>query len=171
MDNLTVWVAQYLLYVMALAFALIWLFAERGLGRLQLAISAVVGLVFCGVFILTAAHLHTDPRPFVGHPSVHPLFKHAADNGFPSDHSVAAGLIATLVIVRHRVAGVLLALCAAAIAAARVYAEVHHVQDVVAGLLLGALAAAVGILATRLVLAHSAHRMTRLVRVLDRLPG
>lgn len=171
MDNVTIWVAQYLLYVMAVAFVLIWLFAERGLGRIQLAISAVVGLIFCGIFIYAAAHLHTDPRPFVGHPSVHPLFKHAADNGFPSDHSVAAGLIATLVIVRHRLIGAVLALCAIAIAAARVHAEVHHLQDVVAGLLFGVLAAIIGMLAARLVLARHAHRMSPLVRVLDRLPG
>ena len=151
MDNLTVWVAKYLLYAMAVVFVAIWLFAERRAGRTELAISVIVGLICCGIFIVVAAKLHDDPRPFVGHPNVHPLFHHAADNGFPSDHSVAAGLIATLILVRHRLVGLLLALCAVAIAAARVHAQVHHVQDVVAGLLLGVLAAAIGLVLTRLI--------------------
>jgi undecaprenyl-diphosphatase len=151
-DNLTIWVAQYLLYVMAAAFVAIWLFRERRSGRVELAIAVIVGLICCGIFIVVAAHLHTDPRPFVGHPNVHPLFHHAADNGFPSDHSVAAGLIATLILMRHRLLGLLLWICAAAIAAARVHAQVHHVQDVVAGLLLGALAALIGLLVARVIL-------------------
>lgn len=152
MDNLTIWVAQYLLYVMAAIFAAIWLFRERRAGRVELAVAAIVGLICCGIFMVIASHLHTDPRPFVGHPNVHPLFHHAADNGFPSDHSVAAGLIATLILVRHRLLGVLLWVCAAAIAAARVHAQVHHVQDVVAGLLLGALAAVIGLLLARVIM-------------------
>ncbi|HEU5007817.1 MAG TPA: phosphatase PAP2 family protein [Jatrophihabitantaceae bacterium] len=152
MDNLTIWVAQYLLYVMAAIFVAIWLFAERRAGRVHLAIAAVVGLICCGIFIVIAAHLHNDPRPFFHHPNVHPLFHHAADNGFPSDHSVAAGLIATLILVRHRLLGLLLWVCAAAIAAARVHAQVHHVQDVVAGLLLGALAALIGLLLARVIM-------------------
>jgi undecaprenyl-diphosphatase len=159
-DNLTVWVAKYLLYAMAVLFVAIWLFAERRAGRIELAIAAAAGLICCGIFIVVAAHLHDDPRPFVGHPNVHPLFHHAADNGFPSDHSVAAGLIATLILFRHRLLGLLLAVCAVAVAAARVHAQVHHVQDVVAGLLLGALAALIGILIARVIVPKLPGRLT-----------
>lgn len=153
-QHLIVWVAQYLLYVMCGGFAAVWLFAENARGRIELLVQAVIGLVLCGVFIYVAGHLHDDPRPFVQNPSLTPLFPHAPDNGFPSDHSVAAGLIATVILVRHRIAGAVLWVCAAGIAASRVAAHVHHVQDVVAGLLLGALAAALGILVARLLLAR-----------------
>jgi undecaprenyl-diphosphatase len=158
MDNLTVWVAKYLLYVMVAVFAAVWLLAERRAGRIELTVAAVVGLICCGVFIVVAGHVHNDPRPFVDHPNVHPLFSHSADNGFPSDHSVAAGLITTLIVYRHRVVGVVLALCAIAIAVARVHAEVHHTQDVVAGLLLGVLAAVIGLLVARPVTARVGRR-------------
>ena len=146
MDNLTVWVAKYLLYVMVVIFAAVWLFAEHRAGRIELTVAAIVGLACCGLFIVLAGHLHNDPRPFVDNPSLRPLFAHSPDNGFSSDHSVAAGLLATLVVVRHRLVGLLLWLCALAVAAARVHAHVHHVQDVVAGLLLGVLAALIGLL-------------------------
>jgi undecaprenyl-diphosphatase len=158
-DNVTIWVAKYLLYAMVVIFAAIWLFAERRAGRIELAVAAIIGLIWCGIFIVVAAHLHDDPRPFVDNPSIRPLFAHSADNGFPSDHSVAAGLIATLILARHRLAGLFLALCAIAIAAARVHAQVHHVQDVVAGLLLGALAALLGLLIARLIVAKLPDRL------------
>ena len=91
-----------------------------------------------------AAHLHTDPRPFVsdGTPA---LFPHPADNGFPSDHSAAAGLLAVLVARHRRVLGALVAAGAVVVAWARVAAHVHHAQDVVAGLGIGLLAGLAGI--------------------------
>ena len=66
-------------------------------GRLTLAAEAVVGLTLVGVGIWLAASLHADPRPFVHDPASRALFPHAADNGFPSDHSAAAGLLTALV--------------------------------------------------------------------------
>lgn len=155
MNELTVLVAKYLLYVMCAGFAAAWLMWEPRRGKVELVVQALIGLIFCGIFIYLAGHLHDDPRPFVDNPSLKPLFPHAPDNGFPSDHSTAAGLIATLILVRHRLAGVVLWLCAGGIAAARVAAHVHHVQDVVAGLVLGGLAAVLGIVLTAVLMAHT----------------
>ena len=93
------------------------------------------------IFLYVAKSVHHDPRPFVQNPHIKPLFGHSRDDGFPSDHSLAAGLIATLIVLRHRLLGLLFVAAAVAIAWARVAAHVHHLQDVVAGLLLGALAA------------------------------
>ncbi|MGH3262619.1 MAG: phosphatase PAP2 family protein [Trebonia sp.] len=146
MDTLIVWVAQYLLWIMVAGIAAVWLFAESRSGKVQLGLAAVVGVVLGLIFLYIAKNVHTDLRPFVQNPHLKPLFPHPADNGFPSDHSLAAGVIATLVIARHRIIGFVFALGAVAIAWARVAAHVHHVQDVVAGLLIGALAAVIGIL-------------------------
>jgi undecaprenyl-diphosphatase len=148
MDTLIGWLANYLLWVMAAAAATHGLLRERGSARITAAASAVVGLVLTLVFIVIAAKLHTDPRPFVQNPNLHPLISHSADNGFPSDHSAAAGLIATLVVLRDRLVGSILWVAAVGVAAARVAAHVHHVQDVVAGLAIGGLAA---VIATALV--------------------
>lgn len=145
MDTLIVWVAQYLLWVMAAGFAVFWLFGEHRRGKLQLGVQAVAGLLLALLFLYVAKSVHHDPRPFVANPHIKPLFHHGRDDGFPSDHSIAAGLIATLLVTRHRLIGLAFAVAAAAIAWARVAAHVHHLQDVLAGLLLGGLAAALAI--------------------------
>lgn len=160
--------AEYLLYAMAIAFAVIWIFAEGRDGRTRLLVAAALGLVLVWVLITVAAALHDDPRPFVQNPALHPLIAHAADNGFPSDHSAAAGLIAILVWLRHRWYGTVLAVCAVVVAGARVAAHVHHLQDVAAGLLIGGLAGWLGsIAATALIDRFTARSRTRP----GRLPG
>jgi undecaprenyl-diphosphatase len=151
-DSVIVFVAQYLLFVMVAGFAVFWLLGEDRAGKVQLGGAAVIGLVLGVVFLVVAGKVHADPRPFVQNPGLHPLFRHARDNGFPSDHSIAAGLIATLVLLRSRLYGALFALAAFCVAAARVAAHVHHVQDVVAGLALGAIAAVIGYYVTAAVL-------------------
>jgi undecaprenyl-diphosphatase len=137
-------VAQYLLFVLAFAAALVWLTRNRT-GKVVLAAEAVVGLCLVGIGIWLAGHVHTDPRPFVHDPHSAPLFPHPADNGFPSDHSAAAGLLTVLVVRYQRVVGALVGIGAVLIAWARVAAHVHHGQDVVAGLLIGAVAGALAI--------------------------
>ena len=153
MDSVIAFAAQYLLFVMVAAFALFWLFGTDRDGRWRLGGAAVIGLVVAVVFLVAAGKLHADPRPFVQNPRLHPLFPHGRDNGFPSDHSIAAGLIAGLVLFWSRLWGTVFAAAAVCVAAARVAAHVHHVQDVVAGLILGGIAAVVGYYAAGAVLA------------------
>lgn len=136
--------AQYLLYLLVVAAGLVWLLGSRR-DKLTWALEGVLGLAFVGIGILLAGHLHTDPRPFVHDPHSTPLFPHPADNGFPSDHSAAAGLLAVLVLHWRRLLGVAVAVGAAVVAWARVAAHVHHAQDVLAGLAIGAVAAALAI--------------------------
>ena len=149
-----VWTAQYLLFVMAAVFVLIWLVREDRRGKVVVAVTAGVAVVLMVAFLYLAGALHHDPRPFVANPHIKPLFAHSRDDGFPSDHALAAAVIAVLVFWRHRLAGCLLGLAAVAIAWARVAAHVHHLQDVLVGLALGALAASLAILATHLVLSR-----------------
>src|SRR5579875_3150727 len=139
-DTVIKYVAEYLLFVMAGGFVVYWLAGENLAGKARLGVAAVVGLILTLVFIVVAGKLHSDPRPFVQNPALHPLFPHARDNGFPSDHSAAAGLIA---------------------------AHVHHVQDVVAGLALGALAAAIGIWVAGIVMNKLRGRRLPVVGVLE----
>jgi membrane-associated phospholipid phosphatase len=137
MDTLIVIVAQYLLYVLVAIAGLVWLTGSRR-HKTVLTAEAVLGLVLVGVGLWVAGHLHTDPRPFVHDPASKPLFAHAGDNGFPSDHSAAAGLLTVLVVRYQRVLGLIVAAGALLIAWARVAAHVHHAQDVIGGLAIGA---------------------------------
>jgi undecaprenyl-diphosphatase len=161
-DDVIVWVAKYLIWVMCAGFALLWLLREHGTAKVRGAVIAAHGLGLTLVGIVIAGHLHTDPRPFAQPPYPRPLFSHTKDNGFPSDHSAAAGLIAAVALLRrHWLSGIALAACAGAIAAARVGAHVHHVQDVVAGLLIGAVAAGIAVAVVALVDAKLAARRAR----------
>jgi undecaprenyl-diphosphatase len=63
------------------------------------------------------------------------------DYSFPSNHAVLAGAAAMAVWALDRRLGVVAAVNAVVIAAARVYIGVHYPHDVVAGLLVGALIA------------------------------
>jgi undecaprenyl-diphosphatase len=155
---LIVWTAQYLLWLMAAGFAATWLLLEAGSTKVHLAAEAALGLALALAFLYVAKSVHHDPRPFVQNPHIRPLFAHGRDDGFPSDHSLAAGLIATLVWLRHRLLGLLFIAAALAIAWARVAAHVHHLQDVVTGLLLGALASILASLVVPPVLTRLAGR-------------
>jgi undecaprenyl-diphosphatase len=146
-NTLIVLVAQYLLFGLVLLAGLAWLPLDRE-GKLRMAAAGVLGLAVLGLGIWIAGALHVDPRPFVQDPSTTPLFPHSPDNGFPSDHAAAGGLLTALVLRYRRGLGVLVGVGAVLVAAARVAAHVHHVQDVVAGLALGLLAGTVGILLT-----------------------
>ena len=152
-DSVITFAAQYLLFIMVAAFAAIWLFGTDRAGKLRLGGAAVIGLVLAVVFLAVAGKLHSDPR-------LHPLFQHARDNGFPSDHSIAAGLIAGLVLFRSRLWGAVFALAAFCVAVARAAAHVHHVQDVAAGLILGGIAAVIGYYAAGALLAILQSRTT-----------
>ena len=139
MDNLIAAVAQYLLFVILGAAAVFWLYLPRR-NKVALAVQAIGSLVTVVVLIKLAAVLYTDPRPFVVDPSITPLFAHSADNGFPSDHTALAAMVAFLVMLYHRWLGALLLAGSLVLGASRVAAHVHHAPDIVAGVLIGALA-------------------------------
>jgi membrane-associated phospholipid phosphatase len=84
-------------------------------------------------------------------PSIHPWFSHPADNGFPSDHTAVAVLTSLVVLFHRRTAGLVLLALGVLIGAARVLAHVHHVQDIVAGGVIGLVAALLGALVWRVV--------------------
>ena len=149
MNGAIVFAASDLLYVMAVAFVGWWVVAERRTGRISVVVASAVGGAVMALLIVVSSHLHTDPRPFVQHPGLRPLVPHVPDNGFPSDHSSAAGLLATLSCWRRWWWGAVLALAALLVAAGRLGAHLHHVQDVAAGLGIGLAAGLIGVAAAR----------------------
>ena len=143
-------VAQGGLLVVALLALGVWVTVPRP-EKVAMAVEMVVGLVAVAILVRMAGAVHTDPRPFVQDSSLRPWFSHPADNGFPSDHT-AVGTVTSLVVLRHRrTAGLVLLVLTALVAASRVIAHVHHVQDVVAGGVIGLVSAAIGVLAWRAV--------------------
>jgi undecaprenyl-diphosphatase len=100
-------------------------------------LSAGLGLAVAAVL----ARLVDRPRPFVTHPQVHLFATHAADPGFPSDHTTAAFAIAVALLLRSRAWGLAALAAATLLAVARVGMAIHYPSDVLAGAAIGALAA------------------------------
>ena len=84
-----------------------------------------------------------SPRPFVVD-DVTPLFAHVADNGFPSEHTLLAVVVALLIYLRNKKMGIIFLLVAIAIGIARVLAGVHHMVDVIGSVLIRVCAVVVG---------------------------
>ena len=72
---------------------------------------------------------------------MHLFAPHAADAGFPSDHATAAFAIAVAIFLRRRAWGAPVLVAAALLAVARVAIGVHYPADVLAGAVIGTLAA------------------------------
>jgi membrane-associated phospholipid phosphatase len=81
-------------------------------------------------------------RPYTAMPGVHVLIDRTSDFSFPSDHATAVGAVAAGLLLLHRRRwGVVAAVAAVVMGAARVYVGAHYPGDVVAGLALGAVVA------------------------------
>jgi undecaprenyl-diphosphatase len=103
-----------------------------------LAGAAAAAAVAAGALV---AALVSRPRPFVSHADITAFIAHAPDPGFPSDHATAAFAIAAMLMLRFGLRALPVLLAAVALAASRVLVGVHYPGDVLAGALIGVLAA------------------------------
>jgi len=154
MDGLVAFAATYLLFVVAAGAVLAWVMARRP-DRVPFAVAGVVAAAVVGILVKVAGMVWTDPRPFVVD-HVRPIIQHGVDNGFPSDHTALAFAVSLVVLTRNRTVGLVLLVVSAVLGAARVAALVHHVPDILAGVLIGVVAAGVGLWAAR----HTPRRFT-----------
>ncbi|MFE1289993.1 phosphatase PAP2 family protein [Streptomyces sp. NPDC058751] len=108
--------------------------ALRGIGSLALASFTVNTLLKWST---------RRPRPLLeGVPAIRHLTRQPHTTSFPSGHSASAAAFATAVALESRRYGLLVAPVAAAVAFSRVYVGVHYPGDVLAGVAIGAGAAA-----------------------------
>ena len=164
MNAMIIAIAQYVPLLIPLVAAILWFFLPRR-DKFALAAQAMVSLVVAMGLIQLAATVHSDPRPFVVDPSVRALFTHPPDNGFPSDHTALAATVALLVLLyRKRLVAVLLA-ASIGVGVARVAAHVHHLQDIVAGVLIAAAAVGAAVLIWRWVRPRLPRRLAALASV------
>ncbi len=147
MDSLIRLVADYALFAVALGALVCWLRTARP-DRLPYAVEGVIAVALVAVAVKGLGALWVDPRPFVVDHTT-PLIAHGADNGFPSDHTALATAVAAVTFAWHRRSGAVLLAVAVVLGAARVAAHVHHVPDILGGLVAGVLAALLATLVAR----------------------
>ena len=157
MNALIIFCAKYLIFIVALIAGAYWLTLPKR-RKLEMAIFGAVTLAVAFLLLKIGGTLYFDPRPFVTHHII-PLFPHAPDNGFPSDHTTASAAIAVTVLAFSRKLGVALLMLAAAIGLARIAAHVHSPIDIIGGFVFAALAGAVAYVVTpKIVARFAAHR-------------
>ncbi len=134
-DALIIFGAKYLIVVPVSALVAYFFYTSH---KKELLVVTILALPLAYVLARLAGLLYYDPLPFVVD-GIPPLIEHIADNGFPSDHTLIAGVLATVAILRHRALGVCLWIVTALIGMARMLAGVHHAVDVLAAALIAAL--------------------------------
>src|ERR1700733_7020797 len=137
MNPLIIFCGTYLIWFIALA-GLIYLLQSRK--RARIALFAVVVLPVTYILGKIIGAFLYDPLPFVQNDTT-PLIAHAANNGFPSDHVLLAGAIASVVFAYNRPLGIILWILAIVVGVARVLAGGHHPVDVIAAALIAVLVA------------------------------
>ncbi len=101
-------------------------------------LSGVISLVLLKI----SAMVVQDPRPFVVN-HVIPLIPHAADNGFPSDHTLITMWLATVVFLVNKRLGIVLTIISLIVGIARVLALVHHPVDIVGSIFIAIISVAI----------------------------
>lgn len=144
-DAAIVFAAKYLIALMALALAAYGLLSPRA-GRARFALEALGALALAYALARLAGLLLHHEQPFATF-HFEPLIPHAVDNSFPSDHAALAGAMAGVASLYNRGFGILMWLFAVGVAAGRMLAGLHYPEDVIAGLMLGGLAAVLASLA------------------------
>ena len=141
MNTIIILAAKYL-YVVSIIVGGIYIFTQPKNERKSLLILAIISLPLTYLVAKITAHFYYDPRPFVVSHAA-PLIPHAADNGFPSDHTLLTSAIAAVIFWRNKKLGFILLVIALAVGAARIRAGIHHWIDVVGAIVIAALVTAV----------------------------
>ncbi|MEJ5300187.1 MAG: undecaprenyl-diphosphatase [Thermodesulforhabdaceae bacterium] len=141
-SKLAVFFAQFGPYILLFSFALVWLFIEkpRRLVLVESIVAAVIGLVLNWFIGLVYYH----PRPFLMG-LCDPLFPHAPDASFPSDHATLLFSIALYVLLPKRWISFGTFCLAVAILTSwgRIYSCIHFPFDIVGSLMVGLISAEV----------------------------
>jgi undecaprenyl-diphosphatase len=102
MTTLIIFCAKYLIFVIAIGG---FVYMAQSPRRKHIALFSAVTLPIAYIVAKMVGWFWYDPRPFV-ESGVAPLVAHAADNGFPSDHTLLAMTIAAIVFVYDKRLGV-----------------------------------------------------------------
>ncbi|MGH3007829.1 MAG: phosphatase PAP2 family protein [Gaiellaceae bacterium] len=130
--------------VMVVITAALWFFSRPdGDRKWKLACGsgfAAAALAYAIAFVIH--HAWARPRPYLTHHISHP-WSNTTDASFPSDHTTVSFAIAFAVLSFDLPAGVIFVVIAAIIGVGRLFIGAHYPSDVLAGLVIGLIAAGV----------------------------
>ena len=138
MSLLISFIAQYLVFAVVLI-AIIAVLLSPSPIRISILKLVVLSSLIAYLFAFVAGIFYYDPRPFVVE-HIQPLFPYSADNGFPSEHTLFATVIAGAIFIYRRKLGIFLGAMGILIGVARVAAAVHHPIDIIGGIAIAVIA-------------------------------
>lgn len=144
MHEILLFTAKYLYLFVGLLTFIYWLLVRRG-EKIRLIVFGTLAAIVTIILVKTGAAFYYDPRPFITH-HVTPLYPHAADNGFPSDHTVLTAFIGLVIFTSSKRLGLLLLFMSALIGLSRVVGNIHSPIDIAGSFMI----AFVGFLVARL---------------------
>lgn len=156
MNALAIFCAKYLYIASVIIFAAYWIRAEAAT-RKRLAWFAAASLPLALIVGKVANRLYNNPRPFAV-TGIEPLIQHAADNGFPSDHTLLAAALASVMMFFNKRVGIILWIITVGVAWGRVFVGVHHWLDVAGSIAISLLSAAMVYLAGKFKKNHEPYR-------------
>lgn len=138
MNTLVVLAAKYLLLLSFIIAGLIFL-KETGENKKKMVIVGFLSGAISSLLLKISSLAINDPRPFaVNH--VIPLIPHAADNGFPSDHTLLTMWIAFVIFMFNRRVGFILMVISLIVGISRISALIHHPIDVIGSIVIAVIA-------------------------------
>ncbi|OYD09455.1 undecaprenyl-diphosphatase [Paludifilum halophilum] len=140
LDGIMIFMTDYAPYLFALvlmAMSVDWTSAKRRIGGWFTGVSLIIAL---GISYVIGQFWDRD-RPFVTLEDVQVLVHHDADSGFPSDHTTAAFAIAFVLWNYNKKLGGVMLILAALIGLSRLFVGHHYPTDVLAGVVVGWIAA------------------------------
>jgi undecaprenyl-diphosphatase len=152
MNELIIFCAKYLIYLVIVAAFIYWLTLPKK-SKLRSAVFGVITILVAFVLAKIGGGLFYNARPFVSD-HVTALFKYPADNGFPSDHTLITASIGVTIFAISKKWGSVLLVAAIIIGLSRVLAHVHHPVDILASILFAIVGGIVAYYATPKVLPY-----------------
>ena len=131
-DLLIVFGATYLFAASFLLVIAAWIMRDKAKQKPQWTAFALT-IILTGLFGMIGNHAYSHDRPFVVD-GIAPLVAHAADNGFPSDHTLLTAAIAAGLWGVSRRLSLAAWVVAILVGVARVMAHVHWPMDILASL-------------------------------------
>jgi undecaprenyl-diphosphatase len=135
LDYIVIFFAEYA-YLLVVGIAFLFFVLSVPVARKGIVIIGLSSGLIALVVDKVSSYFIKSPRPFVIE-NITPLFPHVMNNGFPSEHTLFATVIAATLFLYNKKLGIGLMILVLCIGLARVLANVHHMVDIVGGVVIG----------------------------------
>lgn len=129
MDLVLIFAAKYLYLIIILIFIGFFFTLERKL-KLKMIVLSLFALPLTLIASRLASMIYNNPRPFEIK-DITPKIEHAAGNGFPSDHTLLCVSLSLIIWHFNKKLGALMFILTLCVGLSRVWAEVHHLVDII----------------------------------------